>query len=279
MVVLSHFQARPILDARENSKAAVFVSPDLNLTTVEALLDADCVRLPAGEWLAWEQVEEIAGSENKCFLVEGGSLIAIQVFSETTNWLRSLYPTESAPTVLVSGTLMHRVKDTDPYRDTLQKIRAIKPVVGWVLDTATGLGYTAIEAAKTAEQVVTVEVDPAALEVARLNPWSRELFDNPRIEQIVGDVYDMVEGLDDAAFERIIHDPPMFSLAGELYSGDFYREMHRVLKPRGRMFHYIGDPQSKSGQSVTRGVMRRLQEVGFSRVVRRPEAFGVVAYK
>ena len=60
-------------------------------------------------------------------------------------------------------------------------MKSITPIVGCVLDTATGLGYTAIEAAKTAEQVVTIELDPVALEIARLNPWSQTMFDNPEI--------------------------------------------------------------------------------------------------
>jgi predicted methyltransferase len=45
------------------------------------------------------------------------------------------------------------------------------------------------------------------------------------------------------------------------------------------MFHYIGDLQSRSGGRVMRGVVRRLKEAGFERVVQRPEAFGLVAYK
>ena len=74
-------------------------------------------------------------------------------------------------------------------------MRTIAPLSGRVLDTCTGLGYTAIEAAKTAEQVITIELDPTALEVARLNPWSRELFENPRIQQIVGDAFDEIASL------------------------------------------------------------------------------------
>ena len=85
--------------------------------------------------------------------------------------------------------------------------------------------------------------------------------------------------LADADLARIIHDPPSFSLAGDLYSGTFYRQLFRVLKRGGRLFHYIGDPNSKASGGVTRGALRRLQEAGFARVVRRPEAFGVVAYK
>jgi len=193
--------------------------------------------------------------------------------------VRSLYPTEKAPTTLVSGLTMHRIEGTDPHSDTLQKIRAASPVVGRVLDTATGLGYTAIEAAKTADHVVSVEIDPASLEIARYNPWSQALFDNPRIEQIIGHVWDYAEEQDDASFTVIIHDPPAFSFAGELYAGDFYRELYRILRRKGRLFHYIGDPNSKTVKRVYRGVIARLREAGFTRVENKPRAFGVTAVK
>ncbi|NLD73912.1 MAG: spermine synthase, partial [Chloroflexi bacterium] len=47
----------------------------------------------------------------------------------------------------------------------------------------------------------------------------------------------------------------------------------------GRLFHYVGDPDSKSGRSVTRGVVQRLGEAGFRDVRPRPQAFGVLARK
>jgi len=277
--VLSHFQTRPLLDARHSGKRRVAVSLDLGLTTVEVSVEASCARFPGGAVLDWEAISEIDVSENNCFLVQEGQARKIQVFSEFTGRFYSLMPTPAAPTMLVSGIPMHRIKGTDPYQDTLEKIKTVKPVVGIVLDTATGLGYTAIEAARTAEHVITIELDPAALEIARLNPWSRALFGNPRITQRLGDSYDVVEELNEGSFQRVIHDPPAFSLAGHLYSGEFYAELHRVLGRGGRLFHYIGDPESKSGRGITRGVMRRLQEAGFERVVRRPQAFGVIAYK
>jgi predicted methyltransferase len=181
--------------------------------------------------------------------------------------------------MLIAGFTMHRIVDTDPMQDTLQKIATIAPMTGRVLDTATGLGYTAIEAAKTAEQVITIELDPGAQQVARLNPWSRDLFDNPKIQQVMGDAFEVVQTFEDESFARILHDPPVLSLAGELYGGVFYQQLFRVLKRGGRLFHYIGDLKSKSSGTVARGVVRRLQEAGFTRIVRRPEAFGVVAYK
>jgi predicted methyltransferase len=278
-IVLSHVQTAVLLAARRVGQAAAEVSLDLGLTAVAVGLDAHGVALPDGENLAWHHVEEMDDSERGCFLVEGGEPCKIQFFSETSNRLYSLMPTEGAPTMLVSGIPMHRFKGIDPHHDTLLKIKTIAPVTGRVLDTATGLGYTAIEAAKTAEEVTTVEIEPAALEVARLNPWSRRLFDNPRITQMVGDVYDEIETFDDEAFDRVIHDPPAFNLAGDLYAGLFYRELFRVLRRKGRLFHYIGDLESKSGRTVGKGAIRRLQEAGFSRVVRHPEAFGLAAYK
>jgi hypothetical protein len=181
--------------------------------------------------------------------------------------------------MLISGLSMHRIKDTEPHKDTLAKIKAVVPVSGRVLDTTMGLGYTAIAAAKTAEHVTTIELDPTVVEVCRANPWSQELFTRSNITRLIGDAFDRIEEFDDESFSRIVHDPPMFKLAGHLYSADFYRELHRVLKAKGRVFHYIGDPKSKSGGTVTRGVVRRLQEVGFRRVKPWPQAFGVVAYK
>jgi predicted methyltransferase len=276
-VVLSRYQAAPLLVAR-SATASTSASPDLGLTQVPVVLDATGVRFPSDVRVAWEDLRRIGASENGCFRVTVDGVDEIRVFSETTNWVRSLMPTPGAPTMLVSGIPMHRVSGIDPYADTLRKIATIKPLTGVVLDTATGLGYTAIEAARTAERVVTIELDPAGIEIARQNPWSRGLFDNPRIEQIIGDTCEEVTRFPDATFSRIIHDPPALALAGELYSGAFYRELRRILSRNGRLFHYIGDPESASGRNITRGVIRRLSEAGFSRVRRRPEAFGVVAF-
>ncbi|MCJ7625799.1 MAG: hypothetical protein MUO76_20090, partial [Anaerolineaceae bacterium] len=190
-VVLSYFQAAIVLQARAKGLDCVEVSPDLERTTTEARLDTTGVHFPGGQYLDWDAVEEIQSARNSCFLLEASGLHKIQVFSAETDRFYSLMPTSSAPTMLISGFPMHRIKGTDPQRDTLEKIRTIQPLVGQVLDTATGLGYTAIEAARTAEHVLTVELDPAALEMARLNPWSQELFDNLKISQTIGDSYEV----------------------------------------------------------------------------------------
>ncbi len=277
MLVLSHFQARQLLSNREQS--ALEISPDLGLTDVTVQLDELCVTFPGQPALDWEALELIAASENGCFAITPNGPEKIQEFSEATNRVYTLYPTELAPTMLVSGFPMHRIKGTNPHQDTLSKIKAIKPVTGPVLDTNMGLGYTAIQAAKTATSVLTIELDPAVEAICRQNPWSQELFSNPKITRQISDSFDVVIDLDDNTFTRIIHDPPTFSLAGDLYSTDFYAELYRILAQGGRLFHYIGDLESQHGKRVARGSIQRLQQVGFKRVKLHKAAFGLVAYK
>lgn len=279
MTVLSHFQTHAWLEARHRGAHTARTSLDLGLSAVEVRLDVDGAVLPDGTHLQWNVVGRIADSDSACFTVDRGIATAIQAYSEAFQRAYSLYPTASAPTMLVGGKPMHRIKDTNPRLDTLAKVRAAAPIYGMVLDTCTGLGYTAIEAAKTAALVTTIELDPAAQQIARANPWSAALFDNPRIVQIIGDAAVVIQGFETGSFNVIVHDPPMLSLGGELYSKEFYHEAYRVLKAKGRMFHYVGNPESGSGATVTRGVIQRLRAAGFHRVVPRPEAFGVLALR
>ncbi|MFI5385892.1 MAG: methyltransferase [Fimbriimonadales bacterium] len=276
-LLLSTYQARPLLAKRlvELPRKAMS-SADLNLTKVEVELTEEGVQFP-DQIVPWPLLERVATEDRKVFSVRDGAAKALQVFSGTTGWVRSLCPTESAPTVLVSGIPMHRIKGTDPVKDTREKMKALGIQKGRVLDTATGLGYTAIAAARTAKEVVTIEVDASAIDLARLNPWSRELFARPNIHQIIGDAAEEIAEMPRGLFSAVIHDPPTMVLGGELYSGEFYCELHRVLNRGGKLFHYICDPDSGIGKRMWPGVIKRLGEAGFRRIERHPEAFGVIA--
>lgn len=276
---LSHYQAKVLLEARHQSRERVRTSLDLELSQIELKLAHDGAEMPDGSVLRWSVIGQIADHENACFRVDDGVARPIQSYSTVFDRAYSLYPTSSAPTMLMSGKPMHRIKDTNPRQDTLSKIAAIGMPQGFVLDTCTGLGYTAIEAAKSAALVTTIELDPAAQEIARSNPWSQNLFGNKRIVQTIGDSAEIIIGIETASYNMIIHDPPMMSLGGELYSLDFYHEAYRVLKPRGKMFHYIGNPESSTGASATKGAIKRLQQAGFHLIIPKPAAFGVLACK
>lgn len=279
--VLSHFQIAPLLQARAQEKRVVEVSPDLGLSTTVAELTDAGIRFPAYPSLnlSWDDAAKIVRNENACYTLTPDGIEKILTFSELTNRAYSLYPTASAPTMLVAGFPMHRIKDSDPHISALAMVKTLMPIRGMVLDTCTGLGYTAIQAAKTAHRVVTIELDPAAQEIARKNPWSCDLFDNQIIEQRIGDSFEIIPTFGAATFDSVLHDPPTMSLAGELYSHEFYNELYRVLVKRGKLFHYVGDPDTKFGAGITRGVIQRLKSAGFKSVKPAPRAFGVVALK
>ncbi len=277
--ILSHIQAKQILEAIKKDQTEVISSLDLNKTQTKLNLYKNEAVLENGRVLSLSELKKIAKKDNKCFLIKDDGIEAVTVFSEKTKWVRTLLPTQFAPTTLVSGILMHRIKNTNPILDSKSKINIFKSLNGKnFLDTSMGLGYTAIEAYKKGAQVTTVEIDPAALDVAKVNPWSEELF-NSEIKIIIGDILEEIKKFGDGQFEAILHDQPTFKLAGELYSEDFYRQLFRVLRSGGQLFHYIGDPNSEHGSMVTKGVIQRLKAVGFKEIISHPEEFGVTAIK
>ncbi len=279
MVILSSRQAEILLQAKLSGESRVEVTPDLGLTTIEAHIKQEGIHFPAGQVLSWADAAKIEKSTVGCFQLLEEGIHKIQAFSQKTQRPVSLMPTDGAPTMLLAGFPMHRIKGIEPMQDTRRKIQALKPRGGQALDTTTGLGYTAIELAKHVSRVTTIELDPAVEEVARLNPWSRALFQNTKIERLIGDAYDVVEKFEESLFDWILHDPPTFSLAGDLYSRDFYQKLLRVLKPSGKVFHYVGDLKSRTGRGVGDGVVQRLKDVGFTQVKRSYNAFGIVASK
>ncbi|MFU8827216.1 MAG: class I SAM-dependent methyltransferase [Brevefilum sp.] len=254
------------------------LSPDLGRSMVTVQRVDSGWSLPDGQVLTHNHIETLLEEQNSCFILVDGALEKIEAFSPRTNRYYSLMPTPSAPTMLISGIPMHRVKDTTPLQDTQEKLKALGKPHGRVLDTATGLGYTAIQAAHTADLVITIEFDPAVLKICRANPWSAELFTRPNIQPVIGDSVDLVAAFGDQTFDAILHDPPTFALAGEMYSLATYRHLHRLLKPGGRLFHYIGNPDSRYGATTGRGVADRLRQAGF-RVTPKERAFGVLGVK
>lgn len=278
-ITLSHYQVRPMFEARDRGQPKVRTSLNLGRTKAELEVEGQGVRLPQGGLLAWEALKEVVKHDSSCFILEDGALRKIQAFSERMGRPYTLYPTTGAPALLVAGIPMHRIKDVEPQEDAAAKVQAAGGMRGRVLDTATGLGYTAIELSRTAHTVVTVEWDPLIIDLARLNPWSQELFQRHNIERLIGDAYALVEGAPDRWFDAILHDPPTVDLAGDLYAADLYRHFLRTLRPGGRLFHYVGNPDAPAVSRTWDGVRLRLEEAGFAPVQERREAFGLLTHR
>jgi predicted methyltransferase len=269
--------ASKLQQAREAGQQRVAVSLDLGLSAGEVEIGAAGVGLPDGSSLAWKELRDV-GDEGRCCVVHDGRVLPALVESAQSGRVYSLRATDRAPTILNSGFPMHRMQEVTPEADAMSKVAAVRPVRGRVLDTAMGLGYTAIAAARTADSVCTFEIDPAVVLLAYINPWSRPLFEaGSRIVQHLGDVCETVGDLPAREFDVIVHDPPTLALGGEMYSGAFYVQLARVLRRRGRLYHYVGDTRSAYGRRVMPGVIRRLREAGFTDIRVVPEAVGLVA--
>ncbi len=175
-----------------------------------------------------------------------------------------LIPTKDYPALMIDGILMHCIKWTSPKKDAENKVKILGIKKGRILDICTGLGYTAIAASYCANEVVTIEKDENVIEIARNNKFSHGLFANKNINSIIGDAYDEIEKFDDESFDYILHDPPTVSRAGELYGKVFYENLYRILKPHGKLFHYVSNPGSKyRNRTVEKGIVNRLRGVGF----------------
>lgn len=264
--------ARLILEGVER------VSLDLGLSEVGVNIGGDGVVLPDGSVVGFGDIETVADRSGAVFFPREGGLFQVAV---SDGHYYKLVPTKGAPTLEIDGVQMHRTKGTTPDADSAAKIEALGVDGGRVLDTCTGLGYTALGSlAGGGELVVTVEVRPEVLRIAEMNPWSSGLFTDGRVYKLVGDVYALVEAFPDGFFDYIVHDPPRLSHAGELYGGAFYAELWRVLRSGGRVFHYTGEPGSRYRRlDARRGVMQRLRGVGFRGLRYHVNVMGVTGVK
>ena len=179
--------------------------------------------------------------------------------------LIKLVPTEwGAPTFEIDGIKMLPTAQVSPYADAERKVGLIQPQGKTVLDCCGGLGYFAAWCLRGgARQVLSFEKNPDVLWLRTLNPWSPAA--GGALTLTHGDISEHITHLPDASVDAALHDPPRFGIAGELYSQRFYDQLARVLKPRGRLFHYTGSPNKlTSRRDVPKEVATRLQQAGFS---------------
>ena len=90
--------------------------------------------------------------------------------------------------------------------------------------------------AEGAAKVLSFEKNPDVIWLRGLNPWSPAA--DRRLDFAQGDCAVAVALLPDRSVDAVLHDPPRFGIAGELYSAAFYAQLARVLVRRGALFHY-----------------------------------------
>jgi uncharacterized protein len=191
----------------------------------------------------------------------GDAFVPVQRFTRS---LIKLVPTEwGPPTFEIDGIKMLPTAQVSPWEDAGRKVGLIQPRGKAVLDTCGGLGYFAAWCLEGgASRIQSYEKNADVLWLRSLNPWSPDAAG--LLNLIHGDVTEHIRGLAEGSFDAILHDPPRFGIAGELYSQSFYDQLARVLKRKGRLFHYTGTPNKlTTGRDVPNEVSRRLRNAGF----------------
>ncbi|MBI3188757.1 MAG: SAM-dependent methyltransferase [Gammaproteobacteria bacterium] len=189
---------------------------------------------------------------------------SFQGVSRYSNSLIKLVPTEwGAPTFEIDGIKMLPTATVSPYADAQRKVNLIQPQGKVILDTCGGLGYFAAWCLQgQARQVISYEKNPDVIWLRSLNPWSPAVADNFSLTN--ADIAEQIAALPNESVDAILHDPPRFGIAGELYSQNFYNHLARVIRRKGKLFHYTGTPNRlTSGRDVPNEVATRLRQAGF----------------
>jgi predicted methyltransferase len=192
--------------------------------------------------------------------------VAFEPAARFTGALIKLVPTPwGPPTFEIDGIKMLPTAQLSPWEDAQRKVELIEPRGKIVLDTCGGLGYFAAWCLQgQAARVLSYEKNPDVLWLRSLNPWSPPR-DAPQLVLTQGDVCTHIREIADGGIDAILHDPPRFGIAGELYAQAFYDELARVLRPDGCLFHYTGSPNRlTSGRDVPQEVTDRLRRAGFT---------------
>jgi predicted methyltransferase len=259
--LLTRDTASALRAARDRGDGIWQGSLDLGRTQGEARLGAD-----AWQWKDAAYPYPDGLKDRTLYHWDGAEFAPISRFAGS---LIKLVPTEwGVPTFEIDGIKMLPTSKESPLDDAQRKVALVEPRGKVVLDTCGGLGYfAACCLAAGAARIRSFEKNEDVLWLRTLNPWSPDP-DAPghggRLELSHADVSRAIADIADASVDAVLHDPPRFGIAGELYSQAFYDQLARVLRRGGKLFHYTGSPNKlTSGRDVPGEVAKRLEKAGF----------------
>jgi hypothetical protein len=242
--------------ARERRDARLTLSLDLGKTTATVEPRAD-------GWL-WLKNLFPYPEDLKERTVYGWNGTGFETVAQFDGGLYKLVPTDwGPPTFEIDGIKMLPTAQVSPFEDAHQKVTLIQPRGKRVLDCCGGLGYFAHWCLlEQAAAVTSFEKSAAVLWLRSINPWSPRR--DARLTLTHADIAQEIAKIPNKSFDAILHDPPRFSIAGDLYSLAFYEQLARVIVPNGLLFHYTGTPNKVSrGRNMPKEVQKRLAQAGF----------------
>lgn len=204
-----------LLAARAAGARAWTGSFDLGRTTEDVAVDADAWR--------WRGAAYAYPSRLKDRTIHFWDGDGFEPISRYAGSLIKLVPTQwGVPTFEIDGIKMLCTSKHSPMDDARQKVALVEPRGRVVLDTCGGLGYFAaccLDAGVA--RIVSYEKNVDVLWLRTLNPWSPDpdaAEASGRLELTHADVVQAITHIADASMDAVLHDPPRFGIAGELYS-------------------------------------------------------------
>ncbi|RDS84916.1 SAM-dependent methyltransferase [Dyella monticola] len=260
--LLTRSTAQALSASRDSGASEWNGSLDLNRTNGTACLHAD-----SWEWKGQHYPYPPKVKERTIYYWDGEDFAPVSRFSGS---LIKLVPTEwGAPTFEIDGIKMLPTAKESPLDDARRKVALVEPRGKVLLDTCGGLGYFAACCLEGGvAQIHSFEKNADVLWLRTLNPWSPDPHapaSGDRLRLTHADVSHTITHIPDASIDALLHDPPRFGIAGELYSQAFYDQLARVLRRGGRLFHYTGSPNKlTSDRDVPQEVAKRLDKAGFN---------------
>lgn len=279
--IISSEELRKISEAISEGKEEIEVSLDLGFSGKLVKLEL------TKEGLVYKNskisVPKIRNDDKSCYLILKDCLEKAQY--SAGEGIYKLVPTQFRPILQVSGTSMHK-------QSFIERVEKDK-LTGNILDSGTGLGYTAIISARTARKVTTIEFDEMVLEIQKINPYSQELFsracispnlgitsaERKNIELVHGDLVEEIKKFKDEEFDFIILDGGTPRSSGEFFSEKNYSQVFRVLKYGGKLYHYIPNYHINRGTDFAENKSKVFRKLGFGRVERDKEGCYLVVTK
>jgi predicted methyltransferase len=249
------FQA--LAEARERGDTTLTLSVDLKRS--QSVVDLENSR-----WRIGEQCYPYADSwdERSIYYWENDGFAVAARF---TTSLIKLVPTPwGPPTFEIDGIKMIPSAEESPHENARRKVDLIRPQGKRILDCCAGLGYFADWCLRGgAAEIASFEKNADVMWLRSLNPWSPR--PTPQLSLTHGDIAKAILDLPSQSFDAILHDPPRFAVAGELYSQVFYNELYRTARRKARLFHYTGAPNKLArGRDLAGEVCARLRRAGFT---------------
>lgn len=173
-----------------------------------------------------------------------------------------LKPTSNYPDVMLNSNLMYENDPKKIISDELKLIKRCKSkpnekgnsknIFGNILLTDFKLGYLCKELAKISNSVKTFQEVDQLIELSKINPYTKSLFELDNIEFVADDLVEGIKGFEENSLSLIIQNNRIGD-DDRLFSLSFFNECYRVMKPGAKMI--IFHPGANS--------LKKLSEIGF----------------